>query len=162
MILFATIPLLLIAMYQDWKTRSFWAWIVGAVFAIGILNSCVQHGLSMAIQQWLWSLLFMSVFLLPLLIYVKLKLVRWSKVFNQGFGLGDLLFLLAITPIFAWQELPIVMTMASVTALILHRFILKQDKDRIPFVSYLGSVLIVMIMFKVISSLIEAQVPYVI
>lgn len=148
--LFATIPLLLIAIYQDWKTCSFWAWIVGAVFVIGFANSWLQQGIQAALKNWLWSTLFISAFLAPVLIYLKLKLLRWSRVFDQGFGLGDVLLLLAVTPIFTWKELPVLLTAASLIALIFHWIILRKDRNRIPFVSYLGSVLIALITIKII------------
>lgn len=91
-----TILILGIIFFQDWKTRTIHIGLPIALFVVGLYNNY-------SILSWYGLLqntaFFLLVFLI-LILYVTIKNKAFVNPFENYFGLGDLLFYLAVSPFF--------------------------------------------------------------
>lgn len=89
---------LLILFFQDWKYRS-----IHIVFPILIFLSSyfiIQRENKLSHQIMLLNMCFFILILSILTMYMSLKNKHFLNPFQNYFGLGDLLFYIAITPLF--------------------------------------------------------------
>lgn len=151
MIQLLIIPLTLVAAIQDWKSRTFLAWVIPALWLL-----CTSHILYVnpsytGVKNILLSTLAMISILTPLLLYLRIKFKSWSHVFDQAFAPGDLLFLLAISPLFSATGIMLYLMVSSTIAIFLHLALVKLrvSKPGIPFITYAGATLIVWVLLSV-------------
>ncbi|MGH1338878.1 MAG: prepilin peptidase [Aureispira sp.] len=85
--------------FQDFRERAISLWTLPWIFLLGSYH---------AWSNWLWEpwfLLFNGAFvgvqLLGVSLYFSIKHRRWINITKQYLGLGDVLFFLALTPLFA-------------------------------------------------------------
>lgn len=89
----------LIITYQDFKERAISAWTIPAIFFGSLYLSWSDD----IWQVWflLFNILFVGIQLLGVSLYFSIKHRAWINVTKDYLGLGDVLFFLAITPLFA-------------------------------------------------------------
>lgn len=85
------------ASYQDWKFRAI-HWFIFPLIAADALLIFVWTDWSL--EALLRNCLFIAAVMGMLFFYVSLREKRWTNLFERHFGLGDLLFFLAVTPLF--------------------------------------------------------------
>lgn len=97
----ATIAILVFIAWQDFKYRAVYWWL----FPLLVIALAIQHSGSLGWQEVVragsYNLLFLFLQLAFLTLYFSLKQKRWTNIFDGYFGLGDLLFLTAVTVYFS-------------------------------------------------------------
>ena len=89
----------LIIIYQDFKERAISAWTIPFVF----FPSLYLAWSNVFWEPWflLFNLCFIGIQLLGVSVYFSIKHKEWINVTQNYLGLGDVLFFVAITPLFA-------------------------------------------------------------
>jgi len=141
---------LALAFIQDWKERSIHLLVFLAIAAIAV-GKLMMTDFQLAIAGF--NLLFVAIVIGLLMIYISLKSGKGVNIFKEHFGIGDLVFYLAITPLFGSRNFILFFITGLVLSAIAHSFVLKFKKDSpIPLAGYLSLYLIgIMVVDKLIS-----------
>ncbi|CAH0304069.1 hypothetical protein SRABI27_04854 [Pedobacter sp. Bi27] len=84
-------------LYQDLKYRGIYWWMFPILLLLLAIGTVQILGFSEMIAQVVKSCLFLGLQFLALTAYISIRQKKLTNVFNGFFGLGDLLFLLAIS-----------------------------------------------------------------
>ncbi|WP_349238953.1 prepilin peptidase [Flavobacterium yafengii] len=93
---------LLIVFLQDWKYRRIHVGLPLAIFFFSFY--LIQHENKILVKIIVYNLFFFLLTLSILIIYMSLKTRKFLNPFQNYFGLGDLLFYVAIAPLFLLQN----------------------------------------------------------
>ncbi len=133
---------LFIAFVQDWKFRAI-SWTIfpllfGATVTLFFVNQ----------QPWqiiFFNLLFIGLVFTALFLYIAIKRKKFVNLFHADLGLGDVLFLIAVAPLFWMQNFILFfitgMFFASIFQLIVNRW---KPTQTVPLAGYLSLYLIVL------------------
>ena len=152
MIEVALVPILGFIFYQDITWRKVNVWVICAVFLL-----CLWYGWnSLAPHDFTLRLLLNNLFILfQLIILYGYLIIRYQKLklhLLQFLGLGDILFWIAITPLFAFPEFLIFFVISILLSLVIfigYRVISKDNKILIPLAGFQSLVLIFFIFFRI-------------
>jgi hypothetical protein len=139
------IIVLLVILFQDLKLRSvhwslFPMLFVCSIF-IGIEN--------IEIMQWGFSFLFLATLMLSLTLYLTIKTGKLVNITNGFFSWGDILFLLAIIPVFDVSTFMLFFTFGTLLTLIIHVLVhvIKAQKT-IPYAGYMALLSVFYVLFE--------------
>lgn len=93
---------LLAVFFQDWKYRQIHVLLPLAVFFFSFF--LINQTTDSIIKIIAGNLLFFAITLIGLTLYMSIKNKKFLNPFQNYFGLGDLLFYAAITPLFLIQK----------------------------------------------------------
>jgi hypothetical protein len=147
--------LLGLTFFQDWKFRAV-HWIL---FPLIALDAC----LIFFMQQGDWkvtglNLTFVFIVISVLFIYVSVREQKWTNIFKAHFGIGDVLFLIAIIPLFGNTNYILFFISGMVISMLLHFGIsLIKKSETIPLAGYLA---VYLIGLKLISFLTDQDLFY--
>lgn len=141
---------LLFCLYQDLKDRTIHLALFGVILVSTLaLNYIIGNNWMNA----LYSSLFLGVNLLCLFIYVSIKQKKLVNIFNAHLGLGDVLFFLAIIPLFSLRNFILFFISGMLLSMLFHLILNKYQKHAtIPLAGYLSLFLISIVLFSVLSS----------
>jgi len=139
MVLLAVILILVSILYQDFRYREIW-WFTPPLLLIGAI---IYKWEILNWHYFLFNFLFISLVISFLVVYVRIRF-KSSNLFKDYFGLGDVLVLLAITPLFAFPYFIYFFTISTVFSLIgyLTLSLFKAQKS-IPYAGYISFCVIV-------------------
>ena len=145
-------PILGFIFYQDVKWRKVNVWVICALFLL-----CLWQGWnSLAPNDLTWRLLHNNLFILfQLIILYGYLIIRYQKIklpLLQFLGLGDILFWIAITPLFAFPEFLVFFIISILLSLVIfigYRVVNKDNKILIPLAGFQSLVLIFFIFFRI-------------
>jgi len=132
---------LMFVIYQDLSTRTIHVVLPIAIFVMGLLiNSYVSH---LHVSTVLSNILFILINIGGLMLYTTLKAQKINNPINKTLGLGDILFFIAITPLFNFKTFILFFVLGLMFSLITHGFsnIFKRIQT-IPLAGYLALFLI--------------------
>lgn len=86
--------------YQDFKQRAVHVVFLLLLFALGVWEATV---LGRSIGEMLFSLSFVTTILTFMTLYLRAKAGFWVNPLKEHLGLGDVLFFLAVIPLFSPQ-----------------------------------------------------------
>ena len=136
--LIITVFTLLVIIWQDLKLRSI-HWITLPVIFAGLvlLNYPIE------VNVILRNILFVAVLMFVVSIYVSMRNRKWTNLTKDYFGLGDILFLIAITPVAEPYLFMLLFISGTLFTLIitLIRMTVKPQRN-IPFAGYFAVFLI--------------------
>jgi hypothetical protein len=136
--LIITLSVLLVIIWQDLKLRAI-HWITLPILFLGLFL------LNYPIEMWIvfQNILFIGILMLAVSIYVSLRNKKWTNLTKRYFGLGDILFLTAITPIAEPYVFMLLFISGTVCSLLitLIRMALKPQRN-IPYAGYFSVFLI--------------------
>lgn len=136
--LIITIATLLVITWQDLKLRSI-HWVTLPVTFVGLilLNYPIE------VNVILRNILFIAVLMLVVSIYVSVRNRKWTNLTKDYFGLGDILFLIAITPVSEPYLFMLIFISGTLFTLLitLLRIAVKPQRN-IPFAGYFSIFLI--------------------
>ncbi|MDF3026952.1 MAG: hypothetical protein K0S23_1259 [Fluviicola sp.] len=143
MILIAIISLLITILYQDFRYREIW-WFTPPLLLISgfwykwdIINW----------EYFLYNFLFIGVLIGFLVIYVRIRFGS-TNLFKDYFGLGDVLVLLAITPLFGFPFFIYFFTFSTIVSLIGYVLMsLFKAQKSIPYAGYISLCTIIFLVF---------------
>jgi len=136
--------------YQDIKDRTIHVlWFVVIFIATGLINYELTN-------DWIdsvYALLFLIVNISVLFLYTSVKNKRIINIFQSHLGLGDVLFFIAIIPLFSVRNFILFFITGMIVSMILHLlFNTFQKQLTIPLAGYLSLFLISILSYSFISS----------
>jgi Flp pilus assembly protein protease CpaA len=129
--------LLTVIFVQDIRTRSIWWFLPPLLFGAFVFfrwNSLVlaEVGYNMAFVFGLMAFL---------VLYIRLRFGKPEHPFQNYFGLGDFLFILALTPLLSFQQFVYFFTIGTFLTLVIHLVMLLFRKQAtIPYAGYFSLV----------------------
>ena len=133
--------LLFMVIYQDWKIRA----VHVLIFPLLFISSLYFLSLSeMSPKSIGMNLLFILVLIGCLYSYLSIKHKKFIHFFKEYFGLGDLLFLVAITPLFTERNFVLFVITGTLLTLLVESVLIHYRKEKTnPFAGYLAKYLLV-------------------
>lgn len=137
MALFAFIALLILCTYQDIRFRGI-HWVI---FPLILLGAIVLRWDELNPITLIWNAGFLLFLLLGLTLYLSVKEQRLVNITNGYFATGDVLFLIAIIPLFTFHWFVLFFTIGTLLTLVFHLVasMIKPQKT-IPYAGYLAIV----------------------
>ncbi|WP_157849257.1 prepilin peptidase [Flavobacterium sp. Root420] len=113
---------LLFVFFQDWKYRRIHVVLPVAIFLLSIY---ITHTKPPLFKNLLLNGAFFLITLIVLVFYMSIKNKQFLNPFEHYFGLGDLLFYIAITPLFILPNFILFFILSMIFALLL-QFVFKK------------------------------------
>lgn len=143
-----TIPILLIICFQDFKNREIYWWLPVVLFLAELLLSLFSGNIKVTTGLILKNTILLITQYCFLVLYFSIKKKKLTSVADEFLGWGDILFLLAITPVFAPLNMMGFLILSICLSLIL--FLIKQKKNEEQYlIPFAGVMSVVLILFKV-------------
>lgn len=144
LILLPFITILVLCVYQDVRYRG----IHWFVFPLVLAGALMQNWSEFDLIVLAYNIGFVVFLLLGLTLYLSLKEGKLINITNGYFSVGDILFLLALTPLFSIQWFVIFFTFGTIATLIFHLIasMIKPQKT-IPYAGYMAIVCIGYLVF---------------
>lgn len=139
MIKILLILILLFIFFQDLKLRAVYWFLFPIVLALSVWVGLETSNL----ENMLWSFSFFIFSMGFLTLYLSLKQGKLINITKGFFSWGDILFLLAIIPLFSFHLYLMFFTLGTIGTLLIHAIVLlvsKGDKT-IPFAGYMSLLL---------------------
>lgn len=133
---------LLIMLWQDWKYRRIHVLLPLLVFAIGmyLMNGFVNY------KAILVNALFFIIVLSFLVVYMSIKAKAFLNPLAHYFGLGDILFYLAITPFFNVKQYAVFFISSMLFAVLMQVSLKKHSNHNTVPLAGFSSLLLFMVM----------------
>ncbi|MFT5819683.1 MAG: hypothetical protein ACI8ZM_000908 [Crocinitomix sp.] len=142
--------LLIIAFVQDWKYRAI-SWVVFPLLLTVAGFIFWQADLSKL--TLVFNLVFLIIVIGTLFLYVSFKRGKLSNIFKADLGLGDVLFLIAITPLFMDRNFILFFITGMIVSGLVHLAIAGGKKNvKIPLAGYLAIYIIGLKSFGFVSN----------
>lgn len=87
---------LLFIAWQDFKFRAVYAWLFAVLLALFATSKSLLISPMLMLSDFAFNLAFLGIQLLLLSLYFSFKAKKWTNIFKERFGLGDLFFLICI------------------------------------------------------------------
>lgn len=138
MVLYILLLLLFVVFIQDFKTRRIYSMLLPIIF----LTSIAYRWKTFDLHQVLLCNLYILILLISLTLYLSFKNKRFTLVWKGYLGLGDILFLVAVTPLFHVLEYIYFLTFSLLIIIILYLLsIVFIKRKTIPLAGYLSVIL---------------------
>lgn len=143
---FLLIPVLLFIFFQDLKFRAVYWFLFPIVLGISIWIGWTTSNA----ENMLWSFFFFIFSMGGLTLYLSIKEGRLINISKGYFGLGDILFLIVIIPIFPFYMYLVFFTLGTIMSLLIHGIVLSIAKGNktIPYAGYMSLFLIPYLVFN--------------
>lgn len=132
---------LLFLALQDVRNRQVWVILFPVICGLSLWYKWQ----TIDFEQLIWNLGFVLVCLLGLTLYLTLKTKQLVLIWKGYFSWGDILFLLAITPLLYFPTYLVYFTFGTMLSLVIHTVILitqKKARKSVPYAGYMSLVLI--------------------
>lgn len=145
MIFYVLIVLLVLCLYQDVRSRSIHWVLFPLLLSASILLNFEQ--LSPLIIGM--NLIFLVTLMLGLTLYISLKNRQWTNITAGYFSWGDILFLVAVLPLFDFPSFILFFTVGTMITLVIHLIVLLFRKQNgVPYAGYMAFLGIVYLVFQ--------------
>ena len=137
MIIFFYIALFLLAVifFQDLRSRAIWWFLPPVLFGCFVILNWSET----TVPGILLNAAFVTALIGFLVIYIRFRFGKLQNPFKEHFGLGDFLFLLALTPLFQFREFIWFFTFGTLAVLVVHLAVyLFKKTSTIPYAGYLA------------------------
>ena len=139
---------LLIMLWQDWKYRRIHVVLPILVFAIGMfmVNGFVIY------KAILVNVAFFIIVFSSLVLYMSLKAKAFLNPLEHYFGLGDVLFYLAITPFFNVKQYAVFFIASMIFALVMQGIVKKHSNHTtVPLAGFSSLLLFIVMLIDAVS-----------
>lgn len=138
------IALFIVVFVQDLISRAvFWP-----IFPILFIVGCIENNSELIAQNILISIAFILFLLFSLTLYLSVKSKKLIPIWNGFFSLGDILFIIAITPLFTWYNYIFFFTLGTIGVLLIYALTFYFMKDKsVPYAGYLSLIVIFFLVF---------------
>ncbi|NOQ74884.1 MAG: hypothetical protein GQ574_22915 [Crocinitomix sp.] len=142
--------LLIIAFLQDWKHRAI-SWVIFPLLLI--VAGLIFWTADLSKLTLVFNMVFLTIVIGCLFLYVSFKRGELTNIFKADLGLGDVLFLIAITPLFMDRNYILFFITGMIVSGLVHLAIAGGKKNvKIPLAGYLALYIIGLKSFEFISS----------
>lgn len=142
--IYALLILLGITLFQDVKYRG----VHWSVFPLLLVGAAIYRDGQI---DWLhvgYNLIFVIVLLSTLTLYLSLRQGMFINITHGFFSWGDILFLLAIIPLFDLRSYMLLFVMGTITTLLLHLIVhLFKKQATVPYAGYMSIATALFILF---------------
>lgn len=137
--------MLLFVIYQDLNTRTIHVILPISVFVIALgIN---YYNLHLNMETVLPNLLFVLVNIVGLILYTSLKSQKVTNPINKTLGIGDVVFFIAITPMFNLKPFILFFILGLIFSLLIHTIsCIFRNIKTIPLAGYFALFLILNVM----------------
>ena len=137
--------MLLFTFFQDMKLRAVYWFIFPILMGLSIALKWDEISLLQIAQ----NLLILLILLSGLFLYLSMKFKQFTNPMNGFFAWGDVLFLIAVSPLFNLYSYLFFFTTGICFVLLLHLTfnMLKMGKKEIPFAGYMAFYLVGILLF---------------
>ena len=129
------IPAAIMAL-SDFRSRKIALWSLLLLFALCLPISIYIYGGSAVVNRIVLNILLLAYLGVGILLYLWVRHRRFTNPLRRYLGVGDLLFVLALTPLFPLKEFLIFLLASMVGGLAW--WMVGSRKDSIPLVGILG------------------------
>jgi hypothetical protein len=127
------LPLLFLIFFQDIRTRAIWWFLPPVLFVLFVIGRRSE----LTVAQTVCNILFVTLMIAFIVLYTRLRFGKLENPFKAYFGLGDYLFLLALTPLFPLRGFIWFFTAGTVCVLAIHLcMLLIRKSSTIPYAGY--------------------------
>lgn len=139
-----TCIILLAIAYTDFKERSLPLYLLIGLLGICLWNTSLQNGIAIAFLQLMINTGLLIILTGALLIYYRVKERTLKGVINRKLGLGDIVFWVAIAPLFSLVNfiLFFISSLLLILVILMVRMAFKKTVDLIPLAGYQALVLL--------------------
>ena len=142
---YVLIALLVLCLYQDVRSRSI-HWVL---FPLILTTSILLNFDQLNFLIIGMNLAFLATLLLGLTLYLSAKNRKWTNITNGYFSWGDILFLVAVVPLFDVQSYIFFFTIGTLLTLVLHLIaMLFKKQEGVPYAGYMSLLGIGYIVFQ--------------
>lgn len=140
--------ILFFVLFQDVKNRSIHILLPILIFILAIVINYVSE--TLALENILYNLLFILINIIGIVIYYSIKKKALVNPIDNTLGMGDVLFFIAVTPLFSFRTFILFFIVGLIFSLIIHGivYILFQKDKMIPLAGYLALFLILNLFAK--------------
>lgn len=141
-LIWGLILVLTIVIYQDVRKRTIHAFLPCMLLII----SCVLNFNSKELNFYdtLYNILFVAINILGVILYFSIKRKNFVNPIDKQIGLGDVVFFIAMAPLFNLQHFMLFFIFGLLFSLITHGiFLVFKDTKTIPLAGYLALFLII-------------------
>jgi hypothetical protein len=139
---------LLIMLWQDWKYRRIHVLLPLLVFAIGLF---LVNGFS-TYKITLINIAFFAIVFVALVVYMSIKAKAFLNPLEHYFGLGDVLFYIAITPLFNVKQYAIFFIASMLFALVMQLLLKKHSNhNTVPLAGFSSLLLFILMLVEALS-----------
>lgn len=132
----------LLLLWQDWKFRRIHIVLPVLVFTLSIIHS------KNTVLSIIANGIFFGCIFAFLVLYMSLKAKKFLNPFEHYFGLGDMLFFLAVTPLFLLRQYALFFITSMIFSILMHIVFSKFYKQpHIPLAGYSSLLLAIIIVF---------------
>lgn len=133
---------LLLMVWQDWKYRRIHVLLPALLFGLMLFHAkdVVNY------KTIAFNIVFFATIFTFLILYMSIKAKRFLNPFENYFGLGDVLFYLAVTPFFMLREYAIYFIASMLFAIIMQTMFSKKTKhETVPLAGFSSLLLVAII-----------------
>lgn len=127
----------MMVLFQDIKDRS-----IHVILPICILVLCLlvnYNSTNLSLKDIFYNIVFIGINTLGLIIYFSIKTKSFVNPIDQFIGLGDIVFFIAITPLFNLKDFMLFFIVGLIFSLMVHSIcILYKSTKTIPLAGYLS------------------------
>ena len=139
-----------VCVFQDLKFRGIHIAVFPVILLIGLY---FNHWMSWGWEDLLKSLLFLTVTISVLFAYLSLKNKQLVLLFKKYLGLGDVLFFIAILPLFSFRNFMLFFITGMIISMLLHMGLKSfQKQETIPLAGYLSIYLIGLMTYAMVNN----------
>lgn len=141
------IVVLAIIVFQDLKYREVHVLVLAAIFLVACGINYFETYLG--IRDIAYNIAFIAINILGVMAYMSIKEKTFFNPIDKAIGLGDIVFFIAITPLFQTRKFILFFTLGLICSLLIFVATKKIRKhDTIPLAGYLSLVLLACIGLK--------------
>ncbi len=140
---------LLLVVFQDLKQRAIHVMLP---IAIGVLATAKFLIYDNPIQEVLVTFTFLVLIMVGLFAYVSFKSKRLVNPIDSSIGLGDIVFFIAVIPLFFSTSYVIFFTTGMILSILGHLFFNKRKDLHVPLAGYLSMYLIALLILNFCST----------
>jgi hypothetical protein len=133
-----------VVVFQDLKYREIHVVIPVLLFAVGGARFFI---LGHSVYELLFTTVFLMLVMLGLFVYTTVKTKKLSNPINDSIGIGDIVFFIAVIPLFFSSTYIIFFSTGMLFSIICHLLFTKNKESHVPLAGYLS--LYLMLLFVV-------------
>jgi peptidoglycan/LPS O-acetylase OafA/YrhL len=141
---FLLVCVLLLLFVQDWRNRQIHVLLPIGIFVLSLF--LVPASVSGKLANILSNTAFFLLTVFLMIAYMSVKERKFKNPFENYFGLGDLLFYIAITPLFVLRSYVLYFVISMIFSILLQALLKKQVKaNSVPLAGFASLLLVVAI-----------------
>jgi hypothetical protein len=150
-----TTMLFLAAMvWQDFKTRFISAWLLPCIGILLVVTQIFHTPPVALLKNGIANCALLILQYIFLLLWISFKNRKWTNIIHSHIGLGDVVLLIILAPVFAPIYFCLLLTAGTLITLVCHsvaRLFHQTTNTKIPFAGYIGLIVLLLCFINLLS-----------